>query len=216
VRGEQIFGIPKSLQVPENANFNIDARFPPQTTAAQFRLMLQSLLADRFHFSMHRETRDLPAIAIEVAKTGLKLKRASRDCVENPTKRPPEQYRCGVLTVLLHSAGEGGAGDPGEMVWEYAGRSVSMAQIAAGFMHNAPVVDVTGVKGIYDIDVKIPFHPHQRSNDADENFNNEVEFNNNFRSCFEKQAGLVVNLSSRKKLPVPVIVVDHVEQPTEN
>jgi hypothetical protein len=36
-----------SVQGPEIA-FNIDAEFPPETTTAQFRLMLQSLLADRF------------------------------------------------------------------------------------------------------------------------------------------------------------------------
>lgn len=91
-----------------------------------------------------------------------------------------------------------------------------MAQIAAGFSQNAPVVDMTGVKGLYDIDVKVPFHPVRMSNDADERFNNEVAFNTKLRSCFEKQAGLVIDLSGRKKLPVPVIVVDHVEQPTAN
>jgi uncharacterized protein (TIGR03435 family) len=211
VKREQIFGVPDSFQYPESP-FNIEAKFPPQTTTAQFRSMLQSLLADRFHFSMHRETRDVKAIALEVSKTGLKLPRASGNCVETLTKRPPEQYRCGALTLrLLHSAG-----DPSEEVWEYAGRSVSMAQIAAGFGQNAPVVDMTGVKGLYDIDVKIPFHPVQLSNDADERFNNEVAYNTKFRSYFEKQAGLVINLSGRKKLPVPVIVVDHVAQPTEN
>jgi uncharacterized protein (TIGR03435 family) len=215
VRREQIFGVPDYFQRPETA-FNIEAKFPPETTAAQFRSMLGSLLADRFQFSMHRETRNVPAIALEIAKTGLKLKRASGDCVEHLTKSSPEQYPCGVFQSLLHSAGQWGSKDPSEMAWEFVGRSVSMAQIAAGFTYSAPVVDVTGVKGIYDIDVKVPFHPHQLSNDADERFNNEVEFNTKFRSCFEKQAGLVIDLSGRKKLPVPVIVVDRVEKPTEN
>ena len=208
----QVVGVPKSFQIPENG-FNIDAKFPPGTTTAQFRLMVQSLLADRFHFSMHRETREFPAIAIEVAKGGLKLKPASGDCVEHLTKSPPDQYRCGVLTVLLHQAEQG---VPGEMVWEYAGRSVSMAGIAAGFMQSAPVVDTTSVRGLFDIDVKIPFRPVLASNDPDERLNNELDFQANFKSCFEKQAGLIVNLGSRKKLPVPVIVVDHVEMPTPN
>jgi uncharacterized protein (TIGR03435 family) len=213
VKWNQVVGVPKMLQGPETA-FNIDAKFPAGTTTAQFRLMLQSLLADRFHFSMHRETRELPAIAIEVAKGGLKLKPASGDCVEHLTKSPPDEYRCGVFTVLLlHPAGQSA---PGEMVWEYAGRSVSMADIAAGFMQNEPVVDATGIRGLYDIDVKVQVRLTLVSTDPDERLNNELDFDANFKASFEKQAGLIVDLGSRKKIPVPVIVVDHVEMPTPN
>jgi uncharacterized protein (TIGR03435 family) len=212
VKWNQVVGIPKMLQGPETA-FNIDAKFPVETTTAQFRPMLQSLLADRFHFSMHHETRELPAIAIEVAKGGLKLKPASGDCVEHPTKSPPDEYRCGVFTVSLHPPEQGATG---EGVWEYAGRSVSMADIAAGFMQNDPVVDATGIRGLYDIDVKIQFRPMLVSSDPDERLNNELDYQANFKASFEKQAGLTVDLGARKKLPVPVIVVDHVEMPTPN
>jgi uncharacterized protein (TIGR03435 family) len=212
VKWNQVVGIPKMLQGPETA-FNIDAKFPVETTTAQFRPMLQSLLADRFHFSMHHETRELPAIAIEVAKGGLKLKPASGDCVEHPTKSPPDEYRCGVFTVSLHPPEQGALG---ERVWEYAGRSVSMADIAAGFMQNDPVVDATGIRGLYDIDVKIQFRPMLVSSDPDERLNNELDYQANFKASFEKQAGLTVDLGARKKLPVPVIVVDHVEMPTPN
>jgi uncharacterized protein (TIGR03435 family) len=212
VKWDQVVGIPKMLQGPGTV-FNIDAKFPAGTTTAQFRLMLQSLLADRFHFSMHRETRQLPAIALEVAKGGPKLKPASGDCVEHPAKSPPDEYRCGVFTVLLHPAAQGG---PGEMVWEYAGRSVSMTDIAEGFRENEPVVDATGIRGLYDIDVKIQFRPAPASDDPEERRNNQLDFQANFRASFEKQAGLIVDLGSSKKLPVPVIVVDHMEMPTPN
>ncbi|HUP04850.1 MAG TPA: M56 family metallopeptidase, partial [Bryobacteraceae bacterium] len=207
VKWDQVEGVPKTFQGPEMA-FNIDAKFPPETTTAQFRLMLQSLLADRFHFSMHRETRELPAIALEVAKGGLKLKPASGDCLQHPAKAPPDEYRCGVLVVLLHSGAD--------FAWEYTGRSVSMANIAEGFMQDAPVVDNTGLGGLYDIDVKVPFQPHASSNDPVEQLNNELDFDAGFKAAFEKQAGLSVNLGARKKLPVPVIVVDHLEMPTPN
>lgn len=207
MKSNQVVGIPKPFQGPEIA-FNIDAKFPAETSTAEFRLMLQSLLADRFHFSMHRETRELPAIALEVAKGGLKLKPASGECVQHPTRRPPDEYRCGVFVVLLLSGPES--------AWEYTGRSVSMADIAAGFMQNEPVVDVTGVQGLFDIDVKIPFQIHPASDDPNERLNNELEFQANFKSSFEKQAGLTVDLGKRKKLPVPVIAVDRVEFPTAN
>jgi uncharacterized protein (TIGR03435 family) len=212
VKNNQVVGIPKMLQRPE-IGFYIDAKFPAETTTAQFRLMLQSLLANRFHFSMHRETRVLPAIALGVANGGLKLKRASGDCVERPAKAPPDEYRCGVFTVLLRQSGQGAAW---QNAWEYTGRSVSMADIAAGFMQSDPVVDVTGVRGLYDVDVKIPFQPIPASSDPDVRLNNELDFDANTKATFEKQAGLIFDLGSRKKLPVPVIVVDRMEMPAQN
>src|SRR5206468_3598790 len=42
-------------------------------TAAQVRLMLRSLLEDRFHFRAHTETRQLPIYQLTVARSGLKL-----------------------------------------------------------------------------------------------------------------------------------------------
>src|SRR5580698_497737 len=35
--------------------YQVDATMPAQTTKAQFQLMMQSLLADRFHLTVHRE-----------------------------------------------------------------------------------------------------------------------------------------------------------------
>lgn len=36
--------------------YRIDATLPPNTTTEQFRLMLQNLLAERFHLRLHHET----------------------------------------------------------------------------------------------------------------------------------------------------------------
>src|SRR5580704_12290287 len=43
-------------------------------TKAGFRLMLQTLLADRFNLKFHREMRELPVYAMVVGKGGLKFK----------------------------------------------------------------------------------------------------------------------------------------------
>src|SRR5207247_804981 len=45
----------------------------------QARLMLQALLADRFHLRFHREMREMPVYAIVVAKNGAKLKESAPD-----------------------------------------------------------------------------------------------------------------------------------------
>jgi len=60
----------------ETERFDFVARFPPGSDGDQIPLMLQALLADRFHMAVHRETKDLPAFVLTVANGGPKLKPA--------------------------------------------------------------------------------------------------------------------------------------------
>jgi len=48
-------------------------------TKDQIRLMLQKLLADRFHLAVHHETREIPAYSLVLAKGGAKLKPSMPD-----------------------------------------------------------------------------------------------------------------------------------------
>lgn len=56
--------------------YNVVAKVPKGATKEQFRLMLQDLLAERFHMTLHRETKQLPLYALVVAKSGPKMKKA--------------------------------------------------------------------------------------------------------------------------------------------
>jgi uncharacterized protein (TIGR03435 family) len=62
-----------------NPFFDVSATFPSATTKEQLRLMLQGLLADRFKFTAHWETRDTKVYALEISERGLKIHKA-----ENP------------------------------------------------------------------------------------------------------------------------------------
>src|SRR5262245_26767273 len=53
--------------------FDIAAKLPDGASQADVLQMLQSLLADRFQMKMHREMKEFPVYALEVAKTGLKI-----------------------------------------------------------------------------------------------------------------------------------------------
>lgn len=52
--------------------YDITAKLPAGATTAQLPAMLQALLKARFGMSFHKETRELPAYALIVAKSGLK------------------------------------------------------------------------------------------------------------------------------------------------
>src|SRR5580658_5828440 len=54
--------------------YQVDATMPAGTGNAQYQLMMQNLLATRFHLAIHRETRKFPGYELVVAKDGPKLK----------------------------------------------------------------------------------------------------------------------------------------------
>src|SRR6266705_1626802 len=56
--------------------FNIDAKAATNATPQQMRLMLQSLLEDRFRLKSHWETRLLPVYELSVAKNGLRVQKS--------------------------------------------------------------------------------------------------------------------------------------------
>ena len=70
---DQISG-PARLNDLSAYGYRIDATLPPNTTRQQFRLMLQNLLAERFHLRLHHETRTRPGYELVVASGGPKLK----------------------------------------------------------------------------------------------------------------------------------------------
>lgn len=54
--------------------YSIAAKIPPNTNEARFDLMLQDLLATRFHLKLHHATKDFPGYELVVAPGGPKLK----------------------------------------------------------------------------------------------------------------------------------------------
>ena len=86
VKGFQISG-PGWL---DSERYDIVAKLPRGATKAEFMVMLQNLLAERFKLTLHREKKDLPMYALVVGKNGPKLK----ESVEDPAA-PKGGGRCG-------------------------------------------------------------------------------------------------------------------------
>jgi uncharacterized protein (TIGR03435 family) len=77
----------KSYQVEGPAwldadGFDIVAKVPPGTTKEQFNLMLQSMLAERFKVTVHRETKSMQVYALSIGKNGPKLKEVDAAALE--------------------------------------------------------------------------------------------------------------------------------------
>ncbi|MBZ5601510.1 MAG: TIGR03435 family protein [Acidobacteriia bacterium] len=122
VRKPQVSGGPNWL---DSEGFDIEAKSARSLSGPQMRLMLQSLLADRFKLTLHRETREQPVYDLVVAKGGPKLKAAD----------PKE---AGALRV-----GKGQVtGMKAPMSW--------LAQFLSGEALDRLVIDQTGLGGEYD------------------------------------------------------------------
>jgi len=110
-------------------NFDISAKYPPETSEEQSLLMFQRLLDERFKMKLHREPREFSVYALVAGKIGPKL---------HPSATSGPNYR--------FSARGGHA----------VGISVSMAQFAdrlsrEDFQIGRQVVDFTGLTGTFDL-----------------------------------------------------------------
>lgn len=131
--------------------FDVVAKMPEGGATKQVPHMLRSLLEDRFKLKVHRETKEFPVYALEVAKTGLKMKELPPDPAAavdlmNPLDVTFTADRAGG-TFSLAGGAYFTANDKG-----VEGRKLSMAALAymlAPFLDH-PVVNATGLEGIYD------------------------------------------------------------------
>ncbi len=113
------------------AVYEISAVFEPAATDDQVRLMLQSLLAERFKMRVHRKTAEVDGYGIIVAKGGIKIKEAA-------ATEPPEKL------VFATSPSKG--------VIAINGKQGSIAQLAVtlGRVTGKAIWDRTGLAGAYD------------------------------------------------------------------
>jgi uncharacterized protein (TIGR03435 family) len=180
----------------------IPANAPNTVLWEKTRLMLRTLLAERFKLSIRRETKEMPVYELVVAKNGPKLKKADRDCDASAT------------------ACHGFSGGPRQL----SGTAVDMYDLAltlSGFS-GRPVLDKTGVQGVFDI--KLQWNPFadrtQPAQDVQRSPQAEAREPSldpgslpSLFTALEQQVGLRLEL---RKGPVETYVIDHAERPTEN
>jgi uncharacterized protein (TIGR03435 family) len=166
-------------------HFDITAKTDGPTDEATMKRMLQTLLADRFSLSFHREPKEMNVILLTVAKSGSKLKPAAA-----PEAKP-----------LRENSSNG-----------TIARSMPMGEFA-DFLSGPlemPVVDHTGLTQKYDFAVDFtPYLPDPTKNMD----GTRPDTTSILKAALNDELGLKMTVG---KAPVDVLVVDHVEQPTQN
>ena len=191
----QISGLP-NWALPNQDLYDLDARSEGEAapTSDQLRLMLRTMLADRFQLKVHRETRDLPVYYLAVGKNGLKMKEVV------PDDGPPAGEKQGSKDVPA-SVPVRPAGDPS------AGRVIQggiggFLQLISIFLDH-PVIDKTGLTGKYEYVW------------ASQDLLEELRQGKPAPSIFATVQQFGLRLDATKG-PVDVLFVDHAEKPSAN
>jgi uncharacterized protein (TIGR03435 family) len=176
--------------------YDVIAKAAPKTPPETVRLMLQTLLSDRFKLVIRTDTKAMPVIALTVGKGGKpKLKEAdpsgTSGCQPPPNQPPPTPGATFYITLFCKN-----------MSMDAFARQVRQM---AGSYFSSPVVDQTQLEGSWDFDIK--WSPRgllaQAGPDGISIFD-----------AVDKQLGLKLE---PQKLPMPVYIVESVnEKPTAN
>jgi uncharacterized protein (TIGR03435 family) len=117
----------------DQAEYDLDAKADSAQTRDQLRLMLRTLLVERFRLTQHRESRELRVYVLTVAKSGVKIQSAGGTAAPGGTFRGDLQQFANLLSVQLTIPT---IDDP------------TRPSVASGAQ--VPVIDQTGLIGIYD------------------------------------------------------------------
>ena len=203
--------------------FDIVAKLPAGSSEDQIPEMLQSLLAERFKLTLHRETKDHAIYALIAGKGGPKLKPAEIT-TENAPAAPPNPRGGGIprgAFMMMMSPDGAHLKAPSSTL-------PMLAEMISRFSER-PVVDMTDIKGQYDFD--LVFSPETMRNmpgggrgpmmgpppggGAGEHQPADVPAER-AGSIYDAVQKYGLKLDPRKA-PMEILIVDHVEKtPTEN
>jgi uncharacterized protein (TIGR03435 family) len=206
--GRQIVGGPAWL---DSERFEIQAKANRNPSVDMLRLMLQSLLADRFKLRVHMEKRESPAYLLVLARTdgklGAQVRPGTVDCSDHRADAPPPDstapaappVECSFRIATRFAAGAG-------MQIIQTGKGVTMAQLAGQLSTSSPVgrlvIDRTGLPGAYDVDLSFAAGSPGDTPGAASIF-----------TALQEQLGLKLESMTA---PVDFLVIDSADHPSQN
>lgn len=152
----------------------------------RLRLMLQTLLTERFQLKIHRETKTGPVYLLE---------RSDKPLLLRPTKYTEAQ-------PVMGAAGFSGEIEHVRGHWFLFDTSVGqLAKFAADYVLHKPVIDQTGLQGSFDYR-----DPDEKIEQGNTDFEGSL-------MAFIRGVGL--KLTSAKG-PIEAFVIEHAEKPSAN
>jgi len=207
--------------------YEIEARAEGNPTKDQMGLMMQSLLADRFKLAVHFETKEGPVFDLIVVKPGrmgpkLRLHSQGPPCPDtfvrmNAPTNPGEVFPPSCGTAAMSRGKEKGS----QLIGSRDTTMPSLADALYGYGSMAgevdrPIVDKTGLGGRFDFSLEYTpgennqlRGPGPPSPDAAPPSSEGTPF----LSAMREQLGLKLVSS---KGPIRILIIDHVEKPSEN
>ena len=169
-----------------DVRFDISARAATPAPQNELRLMLQSLLAERFKLVVHRDSKEMSVFLLSISKSGHKLK-------ENNSGAEPS-FRTGPLNLKGEGASVG-------QLTDFLGREM-----------RTPILDRTGLTGRYDyfLDINSYITPEIRQTRNGP----PLEAPAIISSALQEQLGL--KLDSSKAPISMLVVDGIEKEPTEN
>jgi uncharacterized protein (TIGR03435 family) len=173
----------------DSQRYDVIAKAETDVPADRMKLMLQSLLADRFQLKVHREPKDVQAYVLTIGKNGPKIQPAAGD--------PGRVSRKGLGAI--------------------AGSKASIAQLTEAlsdvalnghYILDRPVLDRTGLSGVYDFVLTWTPEPGQFSPGSTPDLSGPSLF-----TAVQEQLGLKLEI---QKAQVEILVIDHVEKASAN
>ena len=187
VSGAQIAG--SDWIKSRDVRFDIVGKTGPDVARDQALLMMQNLLGERLKLSLHHEPKEMPFLALVVAKNGPKVVPVKTDTP--PAEIPPQL--------------------PGRLLHPYMSMA-TLATLVSRFERQI-VIDMTGLTGRFSVDLQ--WTPDALGGAVPLVNGQPVNVDGpSLPTALQEQLGL--RLESRKG-PVDVLVVDHAEKvPVDN
>jgi len=193
VREDAVYGGPGWL---DSSRYDVIAKPGSASSEDRFR-MLQTLLAERFKLAVHRDERTASGYALVVDKSGMKLRPIDPPNTGEPSCRT-------------------GRGEPSQM---HLVCRTTMTDLAAYLPHlspstfDLPVVDQTGLNGAFEFKLDWAVQTHAGVpgyQDAVPQASAGPGGTVTLLDALRSQLGLKLE---RRKIPLPIVIVDHVEKP---
>jgi uncharacterized protein (TIGR03435 family) len=198
--------------------FEIQARAEGKPTKDQMRLMMQSLLADRFQLAVHFETQQTAVLGLTLVKpgkTGPKLRpHADGPPCDMPATAPGRGASSDAGGVFPPVCDVQALTTRPDHMLLAGSRNTTLDLLAASLSSlgrlDRPVVDQTGLSGRFDFTIE--WFPE--SNAAMPNADPQPDSQGpTFLDALREQLGLTLKST---KAPMQILVIDHVERPSEN